>query len=85
MQLPQLTTPLRKKTARRIRDDRRRTQRAPDSPPEPRATSPRSGATRAARGGPQDTAFYSCGCGYAFTAAVTTSVDCPHCGAEQAW
>jgi hypothetical protein len=24
-------------------------------------------------------------CGYAFTAAVTTSVGCPHCGSEQAW
>jgi hypothetical protein len=24
-------------------------------------------------------------CGFAFTAAVSTSVDCPHCGTEQAW
>jgi len=24
-------------------------------------------------------------CGYAFMAKVTTSVDCPHCGTEQAW
>jgi len=24
-------------------------------------------------------------CGYAFKAAVTTSVDCPHCGTQQAW
>jgi hypothetical protein len=24
-------------------------------------------------------------CGYAFKAKVTTSVDCPHCGIEQAW
>ena len=44
-------------------------------------------ARRAARrgGGPQDRAFYSCMCGYAFKAAVTTSVGCPHCGTEQAW
>jgi hypothetical protein len=85
MQLPQLTTPLRKKTARRIRDDRRRTQRAPDPRSEP--ARPISAERRDARraGYPQDTAFYTCGCGYAFTAAVSTSVDCPHCGSEQAW
>ena len=33
----------------------------------------------------QDAALYSCGCGYVFTAPVSTSVDCPHCGADQAW
>jgi hypothetical protein len=33
----------------------------------------------------QDAATYACGCGYVFTAAVSTSVDCPHCGADQAW
>jgi transcription initiation factor IIE alpha subunit len=36
-------------------------------------------------GGPEDLAFYTCSCGYAFDAAVTTSVTCPHCGAGQAW
>jgi hypothetical protein len=33
----------------------------------------------------QDAALYSCSCGYVFTAAVTTSVGCPHCGTDQAW
>ena len=33
----------------------------------------------------QDAALYSCGCGYVFKAAVTTSVGCPHCGTDQAW
>ena len=33
----------------------------------------------------QDAALYSCSCGYVFTAAVTTSVGCPHCGSAQAW
>ena len=33
----------------------------------------------------QDAALYNCACGYVFTAAVTTSVGCPHCGAAQAW
>jgi hypothetical protein len=33
----------------------------------------------------EDTATYSCGCGYVFTAPVSTTVGCPHCGAGQAW
>lgn len=33
----------------------------------------------------QDHALYSCSCGYAFDAPVSTSVDCPHCGDRQAW
>src|SRR3954468_10496166 len=36
-------------------------------------------------GGPQDQALYTCSCGCAFTAAVSTSVGCPHCGTAQAW
>jgi rubrerythrin len=36
-------------------------------------------------GGPIDRAVYSCECGYRFSAAVSTTVDCPHCGASQAW
>jgi hypothetical protein len=54
--------------------------------PEPRLT-PEAAETRDARrgGGPEDRALYSCMCGYAFKAKVTTSVDCPHCGSEQAW
>jgi hypothetical protein len=36
-------------------------------------------------GGPIDMASYVCLCGFAFAAAVSTSVKCPHCGAPQAW
>jgi hypothetical protein len=36
-------------------------------------------------GGPEDRALYSCHCGYAFKAEVSTSVGCPHCGTSQAW
>jgi hypothetical protein len=36
-------------------------------------------------GGPMDQAAYSCACGYLFSAAVSTTVSCPHCGAGQAW
>jgi hypothetical protein len=38
-----------------------------------------------AAGGPTDLASYACQCGYLFTAAVSTSVGCPHCGTPQAW
>jgi hypothetical protein len=34
---------------------------------------------------PEDTAHYSCICGFQFQAFVTTSVACPHCGSAQAW
>jgi hypothetical protein len=36
-------------------------------------------------GGPLDEAAYVCLCGFAFAAAVSTSVECPHCGSPQAW
>jgi hypothetical protein len=53
---------------------------------DPRATrpAPEQGASRLAPG-TQDNAHYACGCGYAFSAHVSTSVDCPRCGAGQAW
>jgi hypothetical protein len=38
-----------------------------------------------AAGGPVDQATYECGCGLLFNAPVSTTVRCPHCGAEQAW
>jgi predicted Zn-ribbon and HTH transcriptional regulator len=36
-------------------------------------------------GGPIDRASYTCSCGYLFSAQVSTTVRCPHCGAGQAW
>jgi hypothetical protein len=38
-----------------------------------------------AAGGPIDQATYECSCGLLFSAPVSTTVCCPHCGAEQAW
>ncbi len=38
-----------------------------------------------AAGGPLDEAVYTCCCGYLFSAPVSTSVSCPHCGTDQAW
>jgi hypothetical protein len=48
---------------------------------------PAAKASKRAResGGPEDRAFYTCSCGYAFNANVSTSVACPHCGTSQAW
>ena len=34
---------------------------------------------------PQDEAVYNCSCGFVFSAAVSASVGCPHCGDAQAW
>ena len=73
----QLTRLPKRRHARPTRNDR-------SAPPAEAVPKP---ATRDARrgGGPEDRALYACMCGYAFRAAVTTSVDCPHCGTEQAW
>ncbi len=38
-----------------------------------------------AAGGPVDLATYACSCGLLFSAPVSTTVACPHCGCEQAW
>jgi hypothetical protein len=64
---------------------KRRSPRPTRKPPQTAAPEPPE--TRAARrgGGPEDKALYSCMCGFAFEANVTTSVGCPHCGTEQAW
>ncbi|WP_205699025.1 hypothetical protein [Conexibacter sp. SYSU D00693] len=65
---------------------------APDRPAssparEPQPSTPELREERRMReaGGPEDKAFYTCSCGFAFEAAVTTSVACPHCGTGQAW
>jgi hypothetical protein len=77
----QLTTRLSK---RRTSRPTRSARRAPRPvAPEPPATGTIAAARRG--GGPEDRALYSCMCGFAFKAAVTTSVGCPHCGTEQAW
>jgi hypothetical protein len=65
----------------------RPTRAARPAPRQPAPEPPEPPEVRAARraGGPEDRALYSCICGYAFNAPVTTSVGCPHCGTEQAW
>jgi hypothetical protein len=72
--------PLRQATRRDVPAPRRGHLTSVPAPPELKAE-------RRAResGGPEDKAFYTCSCGYAFDADVTTSVTCPHCGAGQAW
>ncbi|HEY8584043.1 MAG TPA: hypothetical protein VIL49_13900 [Capillimicrobium sp.] len=52
----------------------------------PLAAEPREPEARVREaGGPEDHAHYTCSCGYVFTAQVSTSVACPHCGTGQAW
>ena len=71
---------------------RQREQRAPARPrrrdPQP-APAPKPALDQERRlresGGPDDFAHYTCSCGYAFDAAVSTTVACPHCGTGQAW
>jgi hypothetical protein len=48
---------------------------------------PRDPAVQRVReaGGPMDQASYACACGYLFHASVSTTVSCPHCGADQTW
>jgi hypothetical protein len=49
------------------------------APPDPAAERVRES------GGPTDLACYACHCGYVFAAAVSTTVECPHCSTPQAW
>jgi hypothetical protein len=72
MQTMQLTAPLRT----RVRRDRIEP---------PRSTVLQTLARAKRSGGPEDRALYSCSCGYAFKAEVSTDVGCPHCGTSQAW
>jgi len=63
------------------------TPRVTPPPPAPQAAANDHPQERRAResGGPIDNAAYTCGCGLVFEAAVSTSVECPHCGTQQAW
>ena len=61
-------------------------RRARAATPEQRRARERTATQSARRAGPcEDKAFYACSCGYAFTANVSTTVGCPHCGSTQAW
>ncbi|MBV8946867.1 MAG: hypothetical protein JO286_10235 [Solirubrobacterales bacterium] len=65
----------------------RRQVRSAHGAERPSAASRSAPAAREARHGgqSQDRALYTCECGYAFEALVTTSVGCPHCARTQAW
>jgi hypothetical protein len=74
-------------TRRSGRGDHAPVRRAPEAPaPESPDVEDHPHERRAREsGGPIDNAHYSCGCGLVFEAAVSTTVQCPHCGVEQAW
>ena len=83
-----------KRTQRRVKSTRTqrrvkwRLQGRDEHDLERAGTAPEGGpAPRERRqGGPsEDRALYTCQCGYAFEAPVTTSVGCPHCACTQAW
>jgi hypothetical protein len=59
--------------------------RRPTRSEQPACTGGRATASARRGGGPQDRALYTCGCGHAFKASVSTSVGCPRCGTAQAW
>lgn len=66
------------------REPGREPMREPASKSVVAACDPAVARVRAA-GGPVDQASYSCHCGCVFSAAVSTTVTCPHCNADQAW
>jgi len=56
------------------------------APEHPVGAEPEGSPRERRHGGPsEDRALYSCECGYAFEALVTTSVGCPNCDRTQAW
>ncbi len=68
------------------RHRRERGARASEPSPAPAAQTSDPAAQRVREaGGPVDEATYACQCGYLFSAAVSTTVACPHCGTDQAW
>jgi hypothetical protein len=74
-------------TIRATKDERPsaiQTTAAPEEMDAPEETDTPVGRAQAA-GGPVDQATYVCSCGLMFSAPVSTTVVCPHCGAEQAW
>jgi rubrerythrin len=87
---PSLLHPISERHTRRAHRWRRATP-APESDATVHApgSAPREpdSATQRVReaGGPTDRASYACQCGYLFAAAVSTTVECPHCGTPQAW
>jgi hypothetical protein len=71
--------------AAQITTSRRRRRTSTGRPARGRAAVLQTLARAKRSGGPEDRALYSCGCGHAFKAEVSTSVGCPRCGTGQAW
>jgi hypothetical protein len=81
---PSLLHPLGESRHARRRRRGRATRAEPAREPISGARDPAAKRVREA-GGPVDQASYSCQCGCLFSADVSTTVTCPHCGAGQAW
>ncbi len=78
-----------RRRAQRIRGEHLAAYALEPLPPPPLILAPQPPDVAAQRvresGGPTDLACYACQCGYVFAAAVSTTVECPHCGTPQAW
>jgi hypothetical protein len=78
--------PVRLKQRERSASWRRRGLRGHSAERPAGAIEPEGSPRERRQGGPsEDRALYTCECGYAFEALVTTSVGCPHCTRTQAW
>ena len=78
MDVATMTTRLRPRAARSERSPRR--GHRPDPVPVDLEVERHQSA-----GGPEDRAYYRCGCGLGFHAEVSSTVGCPRCGSAQAW
>jgi len=79
-------TPPAEKIRTRPDTSRRPKRRGHRSPRQNPAVDPLAAERRLrAAGGPLDQARYHCACNFAFLAAVSTTVACPHCGTRQSW
>ncbi len=86
--LPHASTTERPRRSRRHRHNKRTTatNHANLQLAAPAAAAQDASVTRVRlAGGPIDNASYTCSCGFVFAASVSTTVACPHCGADQAW
>jgi hypothetical protein len=70
---------------RRSRDEQHRREAQRQAPSAPARVADLAVARVRSAGGPVDEASYACACGFVFRAPVSTTVDCPHCHATQAW
>ncbi|HLB22206.1 MAG TPA: hypothetical protein VK605_08835 [Solirubrobacteraceae bacterium] len=83
--MPRTSFPHTLRERRRARADQHRRASIRPAPSAPARVADLAVARVRSAGGPLDEASYACSCGFVFRAAVSTTVDCPHCHCQQAW